>query len=746
MMHRLLAAATATLFSGSVALAQSVGAGWVDPLSICQGYQYTYNLVSNTCSTNDPSGACNAAATALVSDATSAHDASNATAISNFNKEAQKHLRANDGSLGGASSWGGGSSQSGPGDQYTYAADNNCVEFDLPAGTFRNNGASYILTQYLSHWALKGAGSASTTWEETSNSGNVYNAQEFMTGADYFRTPVATNNFGYFINNVSAGATSVTLTQNPGNAANFYVGRWVFIWSHEQQYTGSGCNSASYGPNARYFDWAKVTAVNATTGVITIDTPTRFAHVGLTAAQLAANGPTRSYYGTLTDGTAGICGPARITPIDTPLYPTAIWGEVDGVHFGTNPNWTLSSSPLTTDGAQISGLIDGRLHDVLADNAFTTAQIRLLMTDSSAWLFDEADKDIGGLYYIGNFIGNTTTSGVGTYHHSGELTWIVNGGRITNFSSANGGQISLGSLQTTMTNVILNGASVSSYQFNGQPSFNFDFSGNATFTGSGLTFYGNNGGSNAPIFTAPFPTFNANVDGGYITVDNGVSVSSGTYTSATGAVNLVVAAGIGAMGTGYAFDVSGLSGTGSVGSLNGSWNATSGSTTTSINYTAATGLGSITVNGGTVTVVSIATGPNGASTRLSIAKHDNAAVCSGTCNGLGAFSSPAQNANDNWTEGAQMWKNGSFVSGCTLYQNTGDLNHDYIDSSGCTFAAADHVWVAKMATLTLTNSVGINTGFANAAWLTPGTSGIIQHAGDSAAQIPTITWTNNSGN
>jgi hypothetical protein len=745
MMRRVLAAAVAWLFSGSIAFAQVVGAGWVDPLSICQGFQYTYNLVNNTCTTNDPGGTCNAAATALVSDATSGHDTTNATAISNFNKEAQKHLRANDTGIAGANAWGGGSSQSGPGDQYPYAADNNCVEFDLPAGTFRNNGASYILPQYLSHWALKGAGSGNTTWEETSNSASVYNAQEFMTGVDYFRTPVAANNFGYFINSTSAGATSVTLTQNPGNAANFAVGRWILIFSHEQQYAGVGCNSASYSPNDRYYDWAKVTAINTTTGVITIDTPTRFAHVGLTAAQLAANGPTRPYYGTLTDGTAGICGPARIAPIDTPLYPTAVWGEIDGIHFGTNPNWTLGAGlVLTADGPQISGLIDARMHDVIADNCFTTALIRLLMTDSSAWLFDEADKNIGGLYYIGNFIGNTTTSGVGTYHHSGELTWIVNGGRLTNYSSAAGGQISIGALQTTMTNVILNGASL--FTFNGAPSYNFDFSGGSTFSGTGLTFYGNNGGSNAPIFVAPFPTFNANSDAGYVTVDNGVAVSSGTYTSATGAVNLVVAAGIGSMGTGYAFDVSALSGTGSVANLQGSWNATAGSTTTSINYTAASGLGSITINGGTVTVVSIATGPNGANTRLSIAKHDNAS----TATGLGAFNSPAQTTNDNWTDGTQEWKNGAFVAGCTLQQISGDLNHDYVDTSasGCTFAAADHVWFAKMNSLSLTNSQGVNTGFSNATWqsTTPGTTAMIQHAGDSAAQIPTINWTNNSGN
>lgn len=96
------------------------------------------------------------------------------------------------------------------------------------------------------------------------------------------------------------------------------------------------------------------------------------------------------------------------------------------------------------------------------------------------------------------------------------------------------------------------------------------------------------------------------------------TISSGTYNSSTGAVSLTLASpGINFV-TGSPIVISGLTGTGSVASLNGTYASTAAATgsggnqVTTVTYTAATGLGSITITGGTLTAsVSANTGNGG---------------------------------------------------------------------------------------------------------------------------------------
>ena len=70
---------------------------------------------------------------------------------------------------------------------------------------------------------------------------------------------------GYLIDTANAGATSVTIT-TAANAGNFSVGTQVLIFGYDQQ--GGG-----YPPNMRYFEYATVTAVNASTGVVSLAAP-----------------------------------------------------------------------------------------------------------------------------------------------------------------------------------------------------------------------------------------------------------------------------------------------------------------------------------------------------------------------------------------------------------------------------------------------------------------------------------------
>lgn len=75
-------------------------------------------------------------------------------------------------------------------------------------------------------------------------------------------------------------------------------------------------------------------------------------------------------------------------------------------------------------------------------------------------------------------------------------------------------------------------------------------------------------------------------------------ISSGTYTSGTGAVSLVTSAPHG-IPVGAFFTLSGMTGTGSVTNLNAEWTATTGTIGATLNFTAPTGL-TLTISGGVV--------------------------------------------------------------------------------------------------------------------------------------------------
>ncbi len=77
------------------------------------------------------------------------------------------------------------------------------------------------------------------------------------------------------------------------------------------------------------------------------------------------------------------------------------------------------------------------------------------------------------------------------------------------------------------------------------------------------------------------------------------TISSGTYTTGTGAVSLTTAAAHG-LAVGDRFTLASMAGTGSYAALNGTFTAVTGTTGTTLNFVAATGL-TITITGGNVT-------------------------------------------------------------------------------------------------------------------------------------------------
>ena len=80
------------------------------------------------------------------------------------------------------------------------------------------------------------------------------------------------------------------------------------------------------------------------------------------------------------------------------------------------------------------------------------------------------------------------------------------------------------------------------------------------------------------------------------------TISSGSYTTGTGAVTLTTAASHG-LGVGDTFTIASAAGTGSFAALNGTFITTAGTTGTTLNFSIVTGL-TITISGGNVTTSS----------------------------------------------------------------------------------------------------------------------------------------------
>ena len=92
----------------------------------------------------------------------------------------------------------------------------------------------------------------------------------------------------------------------------------------------------------------------------------------------------------------------------------------------------------------------------------------------------------------------------------------------------------------------------------------------------------------------------ASPGGSPLSISNSVTVTGGSYDTTTGRVVLTFSGSNAGFIPGVVAAVSGLTGTGSVSSLDGTWQGNSSVTTTQMAYNATAGLGAITITGGTI--------------------------------------------------------------------------------------------------------------------------------------------------
>jgi hypothetical protein len=247
------------------------------------------------------------------------------------------------------------------------AADTtNTVSFIIqsPAGkhyTYTNNRFLWGLRHVRLDWNGSSLQCLNTDGQNIDEYPLNQNRDSFSTEIfAHFPFTVSALNYGYLIQTANPGDTSVT-TITPADSANFTVGRWVLVDSYDQEFGG-------YPPNARYFDYAKVTAINTSTGLITLDR-------GVTALH-SSDYP--EFITTPANGT----GRARIVNIDRSDVPFCESLELNNIVFRPNPvlavattQYTLIANTYqaTINGGSIQSFVPTMSHDVVVSHA-TIAQ------------------------------------------------------------------------------------------------------------------------------------------------------------------------------------------------------------------------------------------------------------------------------------------------------------------------------------------------------------------------------------
>ena len=407
-----------------------------------------------------------------------------------FNVEAQKRTRPPEPGYAGYPGY------------YPDASKNNTIILKIPAGKFTYSWNQFGIN--IPRLKIIGAGSglkggASTSLQNV-NGGQWFDAMPFRSPWDYFGDQyylvwngsywVGQDNYGYLIKTAQAGDTKVTFKNNPAYANKFFVGRWVLVYSYSQQQYG-------YPPNARYYDWAKVTAIDPVAGTVTLDTPLQFTHRS-----------DRPYFGSTlyeqrqkSSNPHGQVGPALIAAIDTPDKPLGEFHEYDGMHVLPNPNWSPSLPPsASAEVWEVGGLIDGSMDDMWLDRAVQHTQVRNFTVSNSKWSYDESDKIIGNITYINCEVATTMK-------HSGQLMWHVIGGHI-------GG-----------TRLAARNAWFENTRFDSMPGINLDeMNQTVSILVDGSTFVGRGNGAQ-PITPPDIRPYNFKIDGTTISLPNGPNSS-----------------------------------------------------------------------------------------------------------------------------------------------------------------------------------------------------------------------------
>lgn len=189
----------------------------------------------------------------------------------------------------------------------TYRYTNNRWLFGVGSVTLRAHGATFVCT-------MASAGDQNTRPLNANSIFQDHGDRHWPDGMRYHT--------GYLIRTTKPGDRSVRLSAL-ADARNIRPGARVLVHSFDQMWEG-------FPPNLRYFEWNQVTAVNSSTGTISLASPIRYEHDE-----------------TLRDGVVNAAlriGKARIMLLDRPNYQLPERIEIEGATFPRNPTQSATDS------------------------------------------------------------------------------------------------------------------------------------------------------------------------------------------------------------------------------------------------------------------------------------------------------------------------------------------------------------------------------------------------------------------
>ena len=286
--------------------------------------------------------------------------------------------------------------------------NNGLIELYIPSGSvcmFSGGGIGNYIVKGIKNVLVSGYGAA---FSDNNGAGNGW----FLGGIGTLNTPDAYQTGSARMATVAAGATSLQLL-TLSDAAKFTAGNWAVM-------TGLDMQGSGYPQNPRFFEHVFITAINASTGVITLASPLKFSYESTWPLYDAGSFARQPDQG----------GPATLFVMD-PSWNAQI--EYDGLTF---------ESPYQSFGAARS--------ITFKDDAFTGTQCLLPTEDGSFVAINvnwstcniEIDKQNDFVY-----IANSSINGV--YFQSASVTnAVINNTAI--LENMNGSPINL-----TMNNVTL---------------------------------------------------------------------------------------------------------------------------------------------------------------------------------------------------------------------------------------------------------------------------------------------------
>ena len=190
---------------------------------------------------------------------------------------------------------------------------------------------------------------------------------------------------GYLLT-VTANPGDKQLTVSTSDSANFTVGKWILIYSYDQEFSDQP-------PNCAFMDYVQVTAVNTGTGVVSF------------------SGQSLEYLHSITypdvSTAGGLCGRARAAVIDRSDIPFILSATIKNMTILKNPN--IASSPASYGSQYLLGV---NAYSVTLENvtapSFSPSCVHDFTVKNCTLLNCEVDKLIVKGTFIGSSIDTTS--------------------------------------------------------------------------------------------------------------------------------------------------------------------------------------------------------------------------------------------------------------------------------------------------------------------------------------------------